>query len=112
MDGCFGTFALRYEGALQQLAGQNLGSSSVAYFQTVPATVELIDHAGDPLDIRGEAATRSGATSDMLMAASPVSGPIQKPLQGFPEDFEFAFDRVIIDAPPTSSYARDAKRAM
>lgn len=43
-------FALRYQGAIQQLATQNLASKSVGYFQSVPVTVKLVDHAGQPLD--------------------------------------------------------------
>ncbi|MBK8463270.1 MAG: hypothetical protein IPL36_09605 [Nigerium sp.] len=44
------TFALDYKGGIQQLAQQDLAAASVAYFQTVPVTVKLIDHAGRPLD--------------------------------------------------------------
>lgn len=43
------TFALKYRGAIQQLPQQNLATKSVAYFQTVPAVVQVIDHAGGPI---------------------------------------------------------------
>ncbi|MFT3888944.1 MAG: hypothetical protein QM713_12380 [Arachnia sp.] len=43
------TFALTYEGGRQQLAAQDLTSKSVGYFQTLPVTLSLVDHAGAPL---------------------------------------------------------------
>ena len=51
VDGTAGdiTFATRYLGAIQQLSKQDLASTSAVLFQTVPFTLTLVDHNGDPL---------------------------------------------------------------
>lgn len=51
VDGTAGdiTFATRYLGAIKQLSKQDLASTSAVLFQTVPFTLTLVDHNGDPL---------------------------------------------------------------
>jgi len=43
------TFAIKYLGATQQLATQDLATTSTVEFLTVPVTLQLLDHEGDPL---------------------------------------------------------------